>query len=306
MNRFCLSLTLLPMLFACGHDGGETPSEAQDPSARWQSDYVTANGLRIHYWRTGGPDRPVMILAHGITDYGLNWTSLADRFQADYDIIMYDARGHGLSDKPGGPYDLDTHVQDLIGLVRALQLDRPILMGHSMGGSTVARAAALQSDMFRALILEDPADLMAATSPLTEDVIPDWKEMVATDRERPKEDLMEEARTRRHPGWPDVEYSRWADSKKLVDPNVIDILHGEGFGDAAETYARITIPTLVLRADVDEAARAKDMEIVGLLKHGRLVHVEGAGHLIRLDRPDVTEREMRAFLQSLDGSGEGT
>lgn len=34
-------------------------------------------------------------MAHGVTDYGLNWVSVADKFHTDYDIIMYDARGHG-------------------------------------------------------------------------------------------------------------------------------------------------------------------------------------------------------------------
>ncbi len=302
MKMLCLCVTTLPMLVSCGApgDGG---GPAEDASAHWQSAWVSSNGIRLHYWRTGGEGKPVMIMAHGITDDGLNWTSLAVELQDEYDIILYDARGHGFSDKPsGGPYDLAAHVEDLLGLVEALGVDRPILMGHSMGGSTVAKAAALHPDMFRALILEDPADMLAQTSPLTEDVIPDWKEMVAADRDRSKKDLMKEARTKRHPGWTAVEYSRWADSKKLVDPDVVDILHGEGFGDAAETYPKITIPTLVLKADADEATRAKHRAIAGLLRNGRLVHIEGAGHVIRQDRPEETEREIRSFLASLDGA----
>ena len=38
----------------------------------WQDDYVTANGIRLHYWRTGG-DKPPLVLSHGITDSGLCW-----------------------------------------------------------------------------------------------------------------------------------------------------------------------------------------------------------------------------------------
>lgn len=113
-----------------------------------------------------------------------------------------------------------------MGLVRALGIEKPILVGHSMGGSTAARAAADHPDMFRALILEDPADLLARTSPLGVDVIPEWREMVAADRERSRPDLMDEARTVRHPGWSDVEYSRWADAKKLADLDVVETLRG--------------------------------------------------------------------------------
>lgn len=302
MKMLCLCFATIPMLVSCGApgDGG---ASAEDASEHWRSAWVSSNGVRLHYWRTGGEGKPVMIMAHGITDYGLNWTSLAAEFQDEYDIIMYDARGHGFSDMPpGGPYDLATHVEDLVGLVEALGIDSPILMGHSMGGSTVAKAAALHPEMFRALILEDPADMLAQTSPLMEDVVPEWKEMVATDRNRPKKNLMKEARTKRHPGWADIEYSRWADSKKLVDPDVVDILHGEGFGDAAETYPKIIIPTLVLKADADEATREKHREIASLLKNGMLVHIDGAGHVVRQDRPEETEREIRSFLATLDGA----
>ena len=123
------------------------------PYVNWESASVMSNGIRIHYWRTGTRDKPVMIMAHGITDYGLNWSSLAAEFDADYDIIMYDARGHGFSEKPEGPYDLSTHVEDLVGLIRALGIEKPILIGHSMGSGIIALAAATYPQMPRAIIL---------------------------------------------------------------------------------------------------------------------------------------------------------
>ena len=169
-------------------------------------------GLRLHYWRTGGADRPVLLLAHGITDYGLNWTGLAERLQQDYDVVMYDARGHGYSDQPDGPYDLATHVADLLGLIRQLKLEQPILMGHSMGGSAVALAAATEPGVARAIILEDPADIQANIEPLLPEVIPDWKRQVRADKKATKEQLIEHARTVRHPGWRDVDYELWSRS----------------------------------------------------------------------------------------------
>ena len=116
------------------------------PYANWESASVMSNGIRIHYWRTGGEGKPVMIMAHGTTDYGLSWASLAAKFQTDYDIIMYDARGHGFSGKPEWPYDLATHVEDLVGLIKALGINKPILIGHSMGSGTVALAGATYPD----------------------------------------------------------------------------------------------------------------------------------------------------------------
>ena len=298
MNRHVLGLALIGALTGCGTR--EEPAAAPlNPHPEWQSAFVDVGGLRLHYWRTGGEGKPVLVLAHGITDYGLNWTGLAERLQQEYDVVMYDARGHGYSDQPDGPYDLASHVADLVGLIEQLKLAQPILMGHSMGGSTVALVAATHPGLARAVILEDPADIQSSIEPLRPEVIPDWKKQVRADRKAKKEKLIEHARTVRHPGWRDVDYELWWESKRLVHPNVVDILNGQGFGSARETWPKVMVPVLVLKADADSAARAQHLAIARLLPHGRLVHIAGAGHVIRNDRPKAVERELRAFLAEL-------
>ena len=110
--------------------------QAPPPPKGWTDGYVLTNGVRIHYWCTGG-DKPVLLMAHGYSDDGLCWVDLAKSLEADYDIILADARGHGLSDPPARSDSPDAMVEDLAGLIRELKLDKPILMGHSMGSSTV-------------------------------------------------------------------------------------------------------------------------------------------------------------------------
>ncbi|MBN1895947.1 alpha/beta hydrolase [bacterium] len=265
------------------------------PYRYWESNSVRSNGLRLHYWRAGKRGKPVMIMAHGITDYGLNWADLAAEFENDYDIILYDARGHGFSEKPEGPYSLEAHMQDLVGLIRALDIQKPILVGHSMGGSVVAFTAASYPDLPAAVILEDPP-MEEMLERLTVDIIPDWKNQVATNAVTSKAKLMERARKEYHPGWTAFAYDHWAESKRLVVPNVIDILIGGGFGNPREIFPKIMAPTLILKADTEEEFRRRHMDAAALLPNGRLVHVEGAGHLIRNDRPEVMEKEMRKFL----------
>ena len=148
--RLCLTLVALCIALA-------TPAAAgPQPPAGWTDGYVMANGIRIHYWRSGG-NRPPMVMAHGSSDDGLCWTNLAKEIQDSYDIIMFDARGHGLSDPPTPSDPADVQVEDLAALIRALKLERPILMGHSMGSASVAQFAARYPDVPRAVILEDPA-----------------------------------------------------------------------------------------------------------------------------------------------------
>jgi pimeloyl-ACP methyl ester carboxylesterase len=156
----CVALTFMALLAAVPATAGGPP-----PPAGWTDGYVMSNGIRIHYWRTGGTGKPALVLAHGSSDDALCWTNLATVFQDRYDIIMFDARGHGLSDPPTEADAADVQVEDLAGLIKALKLDKPILMGHSMGSASVAHFAAKYPDVPRAVILEDPALVRPATPP---------------------------------------------------------------------------------------------------------------------------------------------
>ena len=269
------------------------------PYTNWESASVKSNGIRIHYWRTGGTGKPVMIMAHGITDYGLSWSSLAEKFQDDYDIIMYDARGHGFSEKPESRYSLTDHVEDLVGLIKALNIKKPILVGHSMGSWTVALAGATHPDLPRVIIMEDPA-LGKDLKFLKEINISLWKELIETDRMTSKKKLMNHARSKRHPGLSDFEYDHWAEAKLLVNPNVVNVIKDASLREPNEVYPKIIVPALILKADADEANRKKHIETAKLLPNGKLVHIDGASHLVRMDKPAETERQIRAFLAGLD------
>ncbi|MBN1123625.1 MAG: alpha/beta hydrolase [Sedimentisphaerales bacterium] len=292
MRLSCL-FAFLPLLVGCR--SSETPTVKPLPYRYWESNSIQSNGIRLHYWRTDHRGKPVMIMAHGITDYGLNWATFASRFENDFDIIMYDARGHGFSEKPNGPYTLEAHMQDLVGLIGALAITKPILVGHSMGGSVVALTAATYPDLPAAILLEDPP-MEEELEKLNRDILPEWKQWVTTMTVTPKSKLMELARTKAHPGWTEFEYDHWAESKRLVTPNVIDILEGSGFGNPREMFPRITVPTLILKADCEEKYRQRHLAAAALLPKGKLIHIKGAHHLIRNDKPDEMEKEIRAFL----------
>ena len=61
----------------------------------WMSGVCKANGIHIHYLRTGGR-KPPLVLLHGLTASGACWTPLARALQNEYDVVMPDARGTGL------------------------------------------------------------------------------------------------------------------------------------------------------------------------------------------------------------------
>ena len=122
----------------------------------WSDGYVYANGARLHYYHAvPAPEKPVIVMVHGVTDIGLSWTTLTWRLQDDYDVYMLDTRSHGLSDPITTADDGDTLIKDVVEFVKVMEFDKPILMGHSMGGATVIRVGAEYPDLAKAIVVLD-------------------------------------------------------------------------------------------------------------------------------------------------------
>src|SRR4051812_45257935 len=100
----------------------------------------TTHAIETHYLRSGG-DKPPVVLLHGLMGSGGCWTPLARTLEADFDVVMPDARGHGHSSKPPSGYRYEELANDVEGLLRGLSLKQPVLIGHSMGGMTAALVA---------------------------------------------------------------------------------------------------------------------------------------------------------------------
>jgi pimeloyl-ACP methyl ester carboxylesterase len=289
--RLCLTLVALCIALA-------TPAAAgPQPPAGWTDGYVMANGIRIHYWRSGG-NRPPMVMAHGSSDDGLCWTNLAKEIQDGYDIIMFDARGHGLSDPPTPSDPADVQVEDLAALIRALKLERPILMGHSMGSASVAQFAARYPDVPRAVILEDPALVRPAT-PATGTTPPTVEQRQATilARNNMSEQELVAGCMKNSPKWGQSECEFWAPSKRRHHPGTAAIGTGAR-PPMTELFLKITAPTLILKADAQGDLRKQNEDVAAKLPKGKIVHIEGAGHNVRRENKTQTLEVLRAFLST--------
>jgi len=123
----------------------------------WSDGFVYANGVRLHYYRAVPAEgKPVIVMAHGVTDNGLCWTTVSEKLQGDYELYMLDTRGHGLSDPFAASDDGDTLIKDVVAAVKALDVEKPILMGHSMGAATVMRVGAEYPELAKAVVMLDP------------------------------------------------------------------------------------------------------------------------------------------------------
>src|SRR6516162_980023 len=125
--------------------------------AHWSEGDVVANGIRQHYYRTGG-EKPPLLLLHGFNEYGLTWLRVAKELERDYDIIMLDARGHGHSDGITSGFSTSLLVEDVISVMHELELDRPRIIGLSQGGTTVLHLAATYPHLVHSFIIEGWGD----------------------------------------------------------------------------------------------------------------------------------------------------
>jgi pimeloyl-ACP methyl ester carboxylesterase len=272
--------------------------------AEWFSGDVTANGIKIHYYRTGG-DKPVIVLCHGATDDGLCWTPVARALEADYDVIMPDARWHGLSAGPAGPASPAILANDLYEFVLALKLEKPILGGHSMGAHSAFLVTAHHPALMRATILEDPA-FRESAAPVDEEQLKkrsiQMREGIMANRGMTREALIAKAH-QQSPLWSEEELGPWADSKLRVSPNLAELRFGQpGAATLWEDLAKITCPVLLITADPDKGAivtpetAQKAAQIASSLT---VVRIPGAGHNIRREGFAAYMQAVRTFLASI-------
>jgi MGT family glycosyltransferase len=118
---------------------------------------ITARGLRFNVRRLGAGERTVVFLHGLVMDNLSSWYfTLANRAAADADVILFDLRGHGRSERPPTGYKVEDMVADLAALLDALDVRRPVdLVGNSFGGLLAVAFAAAHPARTASLLLVD-------------------------------------------------------------------------------------------------------------------------------------------------------
>jgi pimeloyl-ACP methyl ester carboxylesterase len=267
--------------------------------SNWSEGQIYTNGVNLHYYRTGG-DKPPVVLLHGFTDSGLCWTRVARDLEQDYDVVMFDARGHGLSDGPVNGFSLKLMTEDAANIIQTLELERPFLLGHSMGAATTAQVAAYHPDLVRAIALEDPPwHDFKPQSATTKDgnkafSFEEWIEGLKT---QTREERIA-AGKKSNPSWSEEELGPWADSKEQLNMDVFK--SGLNFEPWREIIPRITSPTLLITADPARGAIVgpEDVrEIERTWYNGRVLHIDGAGHNIRREQYITYIAAVKSFFK---------
>ena len=264
---------------------------------KWTTDTIEIDGNSIFYTRTGGK-KPPIVLAHGYTDDGSCWTDLAKDLQAEYDLIMFDAIGHGESSRIPKDKPIDM-IEDMHKLITALKLEKPAIIGHSMGAAIAAGFAAQYPDEVSVIALED-VPWVDESSPSIKGLKKDWPSyqdiLVQLQKGTIKEAIAFSKKKHKH--WSNTVNEPWARSKMKLDLSLFETKLPERpkWQDIA---TKIQCPTLLLTGDTDLGALVTPklaVEALKIMPQAQWAHIPGAGHCIRYEKYPIYLTVVKTFL----------
>lgn len=263
--------------------------------SRWATGNCEVNGINIDYLRTGG-NKPSVVLLHGLITNGACWISLARELEADYDVVMQDARGHGNSSASSQGYSYDNLATDVLGLIEALELATPVLLGHSMGGMTAAVVASRNSKRLRGLVLADPTFLapQRQREVYESDVASQHRRIL----DRSREDFLAETRAR-HSHRPSELIELFTQARFQTCIHAFEVLKPPN-PDYMQLINTVDIPSLlVIGGNGGVVSPIVAEELARINRYLKIVQIAEGGHGIPYDQPERFSAVVKAFLHSV-------
>lgn len=284
--------------------------------------FFRSGTLRIHFRDWGSPDAPPLIIVHGLRDHSHSFDDLSRGLLDRFHVLALDLRGHG--DSETTPYYAFGHFMlDLHNMIRALRLQRPVLIGHSMGGEVVASYSGCFPNIpSRAVVIEGlgppPPDIGEEVQWTIDGFTrtdrafsghPGLKDLEAAYRRlRERNPRLPENKARelallgtraREDGTLEWKFDAMLTTMSLTGPYNLEY--------NMALWRRIQAPTLIIHgAESGEFWRSKPGAIyldrddlarrLACFREKLFVEIPGAGHMVHFDRPRALVTAIRKFL----------
>lgn len=256
------------------------------------------NGIVLHYAVEGPRDAPAIVFSNSLGTDFRSWDRLTERLSPRFCIVRYDKRGHGLSQATPAPYRIADHVDDLIGLLDHLKLDRVVICGLSVGGLIAQGLAAKQPERLQALILSDTAAKIGTAEM--------WADRMAAIKQNGIEAIADAIMER----WLSAGFRHDRPEETLAWRNMLVRTTLDGYlgtcaairdEDLTAEAARIAVPTLCI-CGAEDGATPPDLVrgTAALIPGARFELIEQAGHLPCIEQPDAVAGLIVSFLEEND------
>jgi pimeloyl-ACP methyl ester carboxylesterase len=251
------------------------------------------DGVRLAYTESGAGEPPVVLL-HGMACRHDHMLPVLSHLESRHRCLAFDLRGHGASDAPVDAYGMDEFVADLATAVDALAPARPILIGHSFGGSIALAYADRHPERVGALVMLDSG--MRSNQVLTADLGPFYTELRSGDDERYRATLTQFVRDRLvDPVDGGAFAGEIAELMCSVPPHVfLSMSDTVQQLRSAEMAARCTLPALLVLSRQDFAEPAA---VAALGPNWHVGRVVGAGHFVQVVAPAQVNAMIDRFLE---------
>ncbi len=263
----------------------------------WTSAVCEANGIDIHYLRTGGAKPPVVLL-HGLTGSGACWSLLARALEAEFDVVMPDARGHGESSAPLSGYRYEDYARDVVEFIQELGLMAPVLLGHSMGGMTAAVVASQIGAAIRGVILADPTFLspQRQREVYESDAVEQHRRLLSLDRGA----VLAQARTRHPHRRPEI-VELVAEARMKTPIQAFDVLTPPN-PEYHRLVSAISVPILLVIGDSGVVSLETARQLQNFNSRVHVEQIQDAGHGLPYDQPERFEVVVKSFLRLMVAS----
>jgi pimeloyl-ACP methyl ester carboxylesterase len=282
------------------HSPERSPHAAQP--APYESGFVQAGAVKLHYLDYGTCGRAPMLCVHGGAAHAHWFDFVAAGFTRDYHVRSIDLRGHGDSDWVDPPaYTYVDYAADLDLAVRALDLRDFVLIGHSMGGAVSLLYAATYPGRVKKLVVVDstvnlPPDRIAALRDVGSrpgSTYASLEELAARYRLRPGTS-MAAPEVVRHIGMNSGRQTPEGTWKHKFDRNVYATRE---LSDGMPNWNRIKIPALLVKGDRSPRISPEVYaDVKSRCPQAELVEVSMSDHHVTLDNPSEFIDKVRPFL----------
>lgn len=250
-----------------------------------------AGGVPIAWEERGrGRGGPTLVLIHGWNCDRRYWEPAMEELEEDYRMVAVDLGGHGESGSGRQAWTIGAFGEDVAAVVRLLELDRVVLVGHSMGGPVALEAAGrldgrvtgvVGVDTFQAVEETPPSDLDAQLEPFRRNLGKALRMLDPVFFAPSTEPELED----------------WIRRDMAAAPLDVSVPALESLAryDESAALSALRVPVGTINADI----RPTDAEALRRARPGfELAIVEGTGHFLMMERPERFAQELRRFVDS--------
>ena len=260
--------------------------------------FAKANGIHVRYQLDGPVDAPLVTLSHSLAATHRMWDWQMPVLQEKYRVLRYDTRGHGETDAPAGPYELDLLAADLFALLDVLKIESTHFVGLSMGGMIGQAAALKDQNRFKSLSL---CDTSSRVPPQAASV---WEARIRLAETEGMNSLIEQTIER----WFSLAFEKRAkkDIHKIrnmirdtPEQGFIGCCHAIATLDLTDKIDAITLPTLLIVGEDDPGTPVEAHEIIrDRISGSQLVVLKDALHFSNVEQCDAFNAALLEFLNA--------